>query len=293
MRLLRRNFLLGTALFLGSGIARAQARDRIAEIEQALGGRIGISAFNTANGARLRHRADERFAMCSTFKAALVGAVLARIDRCELSLDRQVRFGEGDLLSNAPVTGAHVHEGALSLEMLCAAAVEVSDNTAANLLLSLIGGPQQMTAFFRAIGDDVSRLDRMELELNSNLPDDPRDTTTPDAMSGTLKALLLGGVLSATSRQRLTNWMLNEQNGRSRIRSGLPRDWRVANKPGTSAESAGAANDIAIAWPPGRGPVVIAVYTDARDATLEKRVAAIADAARVVSSSLIYKGLDR
>jgi beta-lactamase class A len=253
-----------------------------------LGGRIGVSVLNTANGARIRHRADEPFAMCSTFKAALVGAVLARCDHADLVLSQQIKFAESDLLLNSPKTAAHLTEGALSIEMLCAAAVEVSDNTAANLLLSLIGGPAQLTAFFRSIGDNVSRLDRIELDLNSNLPNDPRDTTTPGAMSSNLKSLLVDReVLSAASQHRLTNWMLNEQNGRNRIRLGLPPDWRVANKPGTSAARAGATNDIAVAWPPGHAPIMIAVYTDAREATLEKRTTAIAEVSRIVASSLV------
>jgi beta-lactamase class A len=226
--------------------------------------------------------------MCSTFKAALVGAVLARCDRGDLALNQQIKFGESDLLVNSPKTAAHLRDGALSVEMLCAAAVEVSDNTAANLLLSLVGGPAQVTAFFRSLGDNVSRLDRMELDLNSNLPDDPRDTTTPDAMASNLKSLLVDEeVLSAASRNRLTDWMLNEQNGRNRIRSGLPADWRVANKPGSSADKAGATNDIAVAWPPGRAPIVISAYTDARETTPERRTMAIAEVARAVAASLV------
>ncbi len=272
---------------LGAGGAGAQATESIAGIEQALGGRVGVCALNTTNGSIMRHRASERFAMCSTFKAALAGAILLRVDRGELALQKRIQFGEADILSNAPVTRAHAGEGALSLDALCEAAVGVSDNTAANLLLSLIGGPPGLTAFFRAIGDDVSRLDRTEPELNSNLPGDPRDTTTPDAMVGTLLALLVEShVLSPASRQRLTSWMINEHNGRNRIRSALPPDWRVANKPGTSAESAGATNDIAVAWPPGRAPIIICVYTDARETTLEKRITAITDVARVVSQQV-------
>jgi len=288
MRHSRRDFLIGTALLVSPAVARAGVDDRILEMENTLGGRIGVSALNTANGLRIRHRGDERFAMCSTFKAALVGTVLARFDHGDLALSQQIKFGERDLLSNSPETAAHLNEGALSAEMLCAAAVKVSDNTAANLLLSLIGGPAQLTAFFRSLGDNVSRLDRVELDLNSNLPNDPRDTTTPDAMSGNLKSLLVEGeVLSTASRDRLTNWMLNEQNGRNRIRLGLPSDWRVANKPGTSADRAGATNDIAVAWPPGRAPIVISVYIDAREATLERRTMAIAEVAHVVGSALI------
>jgi beta-lactamase class A len=288
MRYSRRDFVIGSALLFSPALVHAGAFDRIVEIEKTLGGRIGVSALNTANGDRVRHRSDERFAMCSTFKAALVGAVLARCDHGDLALNQQIKFGESDLLVNAPMTTAHLGEGALSVEMLCAAAVEVSDNTAANLLLSLIGGPPQVTAFFRSLGDNLSRLDRMELDLNSNLPDDPRDTTTPDAMASNLKSLLVDEeALSAASRSRLTNWMLNEQNGRNRIRLGLPAGWRVANKPGSSADKAGATNDIAVAWPPDRAPIVISVYTDAREATPERRTMAIAEIARVIGASLV------
>jgi len=288
MRSSRRDFLIGTSLLFSPVFAFAEADNHIIEIEKSLGGRIGVSALNTANGARISHRGDERFAMCSTFKAALVGAVLARCDHRDLVISRQIHFSQSDLLPNSPKTAAHLGEGALSIEMLCGAAVEVSDNTAANLLLSLIGGPAQLTAFFRSIGDNVSRLDRMELDLNSNLPNDPRDTTTPHAMSSNLNSLLVDReVLSAASRGRLIDWMLNEQNGRNRIRLGLPPDWRVANKPGTSADKAGATNDIAVAWPPGRAPIVISVYTDAREATLERRTMAIAQVSRAVGSSLV------
>jgi len=284
----RRDFVIGSALLFSPAFAHAEAYDRIGEIEKTLGGRIGVSTLNTANGDRIRHRGDERFAMCSTFKAALVAAVLARCDRDDLALNQQIKFGESDLLVNSPRTAAHLREGTLSLEMLCAAAVEVSDNTAANLLLSLIGGPAQVTAFFRSLGDNVSRLDRTELDLNSNLPGDPRDTTTPDAMASNLKSLLVDEkVLSAASRNRLTNWMLNEQNGRNRIRSGLPADWRVANKPGSSADRDGATNDIAAAWPPGRAPIVISTYVDARQTTPERRTMAIAEVARAVGASLV------
>ena len=290
MRYLRRDVLAGAgaSLLFVPAVARAEADDRIREIENALGGRIGVSAQNTASGARIRHRGDERFAMCSTFKATLVGAVLARCDRGDLALDQQIKFGEGDLVSNSPRIAAHLKEGALAVEMLCASAVEVSDNTAANLLISVVGGPERLTAFFRSLGDNVSRLDRIELELNSNLPNDVRDTTTPDAMSGNLKSLLVdSGALSPASQSQLTNWMLNEQNGRNRIRSSLPADWKVANKPGTSADRAGATNDIAVAWPPGRAPIVISVYIDAREATPERRTMAIAEVARAVRSALV------
>lgn len=284
MSVARRQFLLGSLAVWTVGSKPVRADDAIVRIEGSLNGRIGVSALNVATGSRFQHRGDERFAMCSTFKAALAASVLARADRGELSLARRISFGAKDILANSPVTKALVQKGALSIEALCAAAVEASDNTAANLLLSLSGGPAGLTAFFRVIGDDTTRLDRIELELNSNLPGDPRDTTTPDAMVKTLRALLVDeSALSADSRRKMTDWMLNERNGRDRLRAGLPSDWRVANKPGTGAN--GATNDIAVAWPPQRPPFVISVYLDAPAATLAQRKAAIAEIARIVSST--------
>jgi len=286
MRLVRRDFLAGAGVFLVARGAVAETIHPIAEIEGGLGGRIGFSAIDTGNGRRLQHRGGERFAMCSTFKATLAAAILARVDHGELKLDEKVVLPAANLLANSPMTSAHIADGTLTLEALCRAAVEVSDNTAANYLLSLIGGPPGLTAFFRQTGDRVSRLDRIELELNSNYPGDPRDTTTPEAMAGTLSSIVLGQkILSDISRECLTGWMLNEQNGRDRIRSAVPASWRVANKPGTSAESAGETNDIAVIWPPGRKPIVLCIYIDARNATFKRRVAAIGDVTRLIVSA--------
>ncbi len=285
MSLPRRHFLIGSALLLGAGPSHAAnetAAAKLTEIETSLGGRLGVFARNTGNGRVMGHRAGERFAMCSTFKATLVAAVLARVDRGGLALDRMVPYGKADLLSHAPVGEAHVGEGALDLESLCAAAVEESDNTAANLLLGLIGGPPGVTAFFRELGDKVSRLDRIELALNSNLPGDPRDTTTPEAMAGVLERLLVGEkALSAASRARLTGWMENNRNGAARLRAGLPPDWRLADKTGTSDN--GAVNDIGVLWPAGKPPILLTVYTDTPGAAVAKGEASIAEVAKVVA----------
>lgn len=163
----------------------------------------------------------------------------------------------------------------------CEAVVSHSDNTAANLLLDLIGGPEALTSFFRDLGDDVTRLDRYELELNSNVDGDPRDTTTPEAMLRNLRTLLLADALGARSRELLTAWMVDEQRGKARIRAGLPAAWRIANKPGTSAN--GATNDMAVAWPRDHAPIVVAAYINASEATAPAREAAIAEIARAVA----------
>ncbi|WP_437726724.1 class A beta-lactamase [Sorangium sp. So ce861] len=262
---------------------RAQAAPALARIEAQLGGRVGVAALDTATGARVGHRAAERFAMCSTFKALLAACTLARVDQGQLRLDHRVAYRESDLLEHAPVTRAHLAKGSLTVEELCAAVVEISDNTAANLLLAQIGGPAGLTAYLRGLGDEVTRLDRNEPALNENVPGDLRDTSTPDAMIDTVRALLVGDrALQRASRERLASWMVRSTTGLARLRAGLPKDWVVGDKTGTGN---GIANDVAVAWPPSRAPIVIACFVDAPSASADARNAAHADVARVVAEA--------
>jgi beta-lactamase class A len=251
-------------------------------LEQRIGGRIGVFAVDAGTGASLEHRADERFAMCSTFKWALAAAVLARVDRAALRLDEAVAYGEADLLAHAPLTAARVTEGRMTIEELARAAVVVSDNTAANLLLARIGGPPGLTRFFRDVGDDVTRLDRNEPTLNTNAPGDPRDTTTPRAMALALRTVLTGDVLSPASRDRLAGWLVECRTGLSRLRAGLPASWRVGDKTGTGAN--GACNDVAIAWPPAAGPWVMAAYMSEGSAPAAEQNAAHAEIGSLVAA---------
>lgn len=281
----RREFVLGAAALLAAGCTNAQgAAGTVADIEAELGGRVGFGALDSGSGRSIRHRADERFAMCSTFKAPLAAAVMARIEAGEIGAEDVLTFDPETLLPTSAIAGARP-DGRIRVIEACEAVVSYSDNTAANLLLERIGGPAAMTEYFRSLGDGVSRLDRYEMGLNANIEDDPRDTTTPDAMLGNLQALLLGDALGAPARDLLTAWMVNEQNGRRRIRAGLPPGWRVANKPGTSVN--GATNDIAVAWPQqdisGGAPIVFAAYVDAPGAAPAAREAAIARLARLAA----------
>ena len=277
----RRLFLAGGTALLAVAAIRADDRvGKIPEIEAGLGGRLGMYALDTGSGRELAFRADERFAMCSTFKATLAAAVLGRLDSGAIDRSEVLRFDPAELLPTSPVSARS--GGSIGVLAACEAVVSYSDNTAANLLLERIGGPPVLTAFFRQLGDDVSRLDRYELELNANVAGDPRDTTTPRAMAGTLQRLLLGDALGTASRDLLTGWMRNEQNGKARVRAGMPADWRVANKPGTSNN--GATNDIAVAWPPGGAPIVLAVFVNAPTADGAARQRAIAQVARVVAA---------
>ncbi len=254
----RRLTLLGlTASFL-SGVSfgsRAEEPDPLQAIEQAHGGRLGVFAVDTGSGRSLAHRADERFLMCSTFKLLAVAAVLSRVDAGVESLDRRLRYTKADLVEPYPVTGAHVDEGALSIGALCQAAIEVSDSTAANLLLRQIGGPAGLTAYLRALGDGVTRQDRYELAANS--AQGVLDTTTPRAMALSAKKILLGGALAPDSRHRLERWMVKTTPGLQRLRAGFPSNWPVGDRPGTNPTET---NDVAIIRPPGRSPILVTAY---------------------------------
>ena len=208
--------------------------------------------------------------MCSTFKVLAAAAVLKRVDENKEKLDRFVRYGEAQLMSYAPVTREHVKEGGMTLEALCAAAVEQSDNTAANLLLEAIGGPEKWTEFARSLGDKFSRLDHTEPDLNIARPGKEDDTTTPAAMCANLQRLFTSDVLSVASRTKLEGWMQQGQTGLKMIRASIAADWKVGDKTGRSGD--GATNDIAVLRPPAGGPIFLAIYTvdpvepqDARD----------------------------
>jgi len=274
--------LAGTRAF-----AEPQPAAGIAALELSLGGRIGVSALDTGLGRRIDHRGDERFAMCSTFKWLLAAALLARVDQGTLALLQRIPYTAGDLLSHSPVTRAHLGEGAMDLEGLCAAVVEESDNGAANVLLRTAGGPASVTGYVRSIGDSLTRLDRTEPALNENLPGDPRDTTTPNAMVADVQVVLLGTKLNPVSRERLIGWMKNCRTGLDRLRAGLPQNWSVADKTGTGTGSGptSAANDVAIAWPAGRPPIVIASYISGSPAPLDRQSAAHAQIAQIVAAA--------
>jgi beta-lactamase class A len=291
----RRFFLLAGAA-LASGCWARPGRDerRAAEGRIAVdfgpelamlgpGGRLGVAALDVATGRRVGHDENGRYAMCSSFKLPLAAAILAEVEAGRLRLDQEIAFTRADLLGNSPVVEAHLAQGRLPVERLCAAAIEVSDNAAANLLLARIGGPAGLTRFFRSAGDSITRLDRNEPSLNTNLPGDPRDTSSPAAMVGLLRHLLLDDRLSRASRGRLIGWMEGATTGLARLRAGLPAGWRAGDKTGTGN---GANVDLAISWPPGKGPILIASFTDGREEDLAARNPIHAAIARKIAAAL-------
>ena len=286
MHLTRRQ-LIGTGvtaaglLLLPAAPAEAEAlaggwRTRLRSLEKSYRGRIGAFAIDTATGATVGYRADERFPLLSTFKALAAGAVLhhARTRRRPGLLNQRVRWTKADLVEHSPITSKHVGDG-LTLAELCHAAITQSDNTAANLMLKHIGGPAGLTRFLRGIGDRVTRLDRWETDLNVWTPGTRRDTTTPAAVARSLRALTVGKALHPADRTRLIGWMRQTETGAKRIRAGLPGTWKVGDKTG-SYPKYGCANDIAIAHPPSAPPLIIAVYThrNAEDAATDESIIA-------------------
>lgn len=247
------------------------------------GGRLGVAVLDTETGQRFDWRGEERFPVTSTFTFLLAGAVLAEVDRGRERLDRRIPIAASDLVEYAPVTGRHVGAEGLSVSALCEATLVWSDNPAANLLLPIVGGPAGLTGFARGLGDDQFRLDRTETALNQGAPGDPRDTTTPAAMLGDLDRLLLGDALSPSSRTLLTDWLIACRTGDQKIRAGLPKDWRCGDKTGGGS---GANNDVAILWPPGRRPILVASYLTETKASLEARNAALAAVGRAVAAAL-------
>ena len=275
-RIGRRTFLAGLGALAGaaahaaSGVDEerfAQANARLALIEKRAGGRLGVAVIESGRGLKLARRADERFPMCSTFKLLASAAVLKLVDDGKESLDRRIAYGPADLLEYAPVTKAHAADGGMRLGDICAAAIDWSDNTAANLILSVIGGPKGFTLFARSLGDEKTRLDRDEPTLNTAIPGDERDTTTPLAMARDIEAVLLGGVLSDASAKQLEAWLIADKVGDKRLRAGLPPSWEVGDKTGSGDH--GVANTIGILRPPGRAPLLAAVYYAESDAPMD------------------------
>lgn len=262
---------------------RAEAVKALEALERSSGGRLGVAALDTGNGASISYRATERFAMCSTFKFLLVAAVLERSAREPALLSRLVHYTPDVMTSYSPVTGKHIASG-MTVEALCDSAMRYSDNTAANLLLDIIGGPHALMDYIHSLGDWITHLDRYEPDLNTAIAGDDRDTTTPAAMLGNMQRLLLGNALPIAQRKLLLEWMTGNTTGNARIRAGVPAQWLVGDKTGTGDN--GSANDIAILWPPGKAPILLMVYYTGSHNPPEQCSTVIAAAARIVTRSL-------
>jgi beta-lactamase class A len=251
----------------------------LAAIETRSKGRLGVAVL-FPSGKRVVHRGDERFPMCSTFKFLAASLVLQRVDHGKERLDRAVNFSKSDLVTYSPETEKHAGSS-MTVAELCKAALTLSDNTAANLLLASFGGPPAVTAFARSIGDKFTRLDRTETTLNEGTPGDPRDTTTPDAMLSNLQKVLFNNVLKATSRKQMNEWMLANTTGKPKFVAGLQADWKVADKTGSGGY--GSNNDIGMLYPPTGKPILIASYLTETTIASDERNAVHAEIARAIA----------
>lgn len=251
------------------------------ELESKFDARLGVYAIDTGTNRKVAYRPNERFAYASTYKALAAGAVLQQnsIDK----LNEVITYTNGDLVTYSPITAKHVDTG-MTLGEICEAAVRYSDNTAGNLLLEKLGGPEGFETALRKIGDNVTQVDRYETDLNSAVPGDKHDTSTPKALATDLKAFTVGNVLPTDKRTILTDWMRGNATGDALIRAGAPTGWEVDDKSG--AGSYGTRNDIAIVWPPHRAPIVITILStrDTQNATYDN--ALIAEAAQVALNAL-------
>jgi len=262
-----------------------RGKAQLAALEQSAGGRLGLFALDTAHGAELSFRATERFPVCSTGKLFAISAILKRSEHDAALLSRRVVYGREDVEKSgyAPITRQHVATG-MTVAALCAAAMQYSDNAAMNLLMRQLGGPAVVTAFARSIGDATFRLDRWEPELNSAIPGDVRDTSTPAAMAASLRRLALGAALAPEQRGQLVAWMKGNTTGDKRLRAGVPAGWVVGDKTGTG--DYGTSNDLGVLGPPGRAPIVVAAYFTQGEKAARPRDDVLAAAARVVADVL-------
>lgn len=258
--------------------------EAFAALERDSGGRLGVALLDTRSGATAAYRAEERFPLTSTFKLLAAGAILARVDAGEIDLQQRVVFQESDLVPASPATRLRVGGEGMSLAELCAAAITLSDNTAGNMLLRVLGGPEGLNAYLRKSGDATTRLDRIEIALNEALPGDVRDTTTPQAMLRHVHRLALGDGLSAASRGVLVGWLTSNKTGNERMRARLPAGWTVGDKTGLGER--GTMNDVGVIWPPDGAPILLAIYLTNSEAPAPKRAAVHQEVGRMVAAAL-------
>ena len=287
----RRTFLFGTTALLGVACSGSVAlarplqdlKSKISRIESRVKGKLGVAVLDTGSDRRFGYRKDERFPMCSTFKLMAAAAILKRVEQGQETLERRVHFSQSDLVTYSPATEKHLESG-MTVAELCEAAITLSDNTAGNLMLGMLGGPPGVTAFARALGDPLTRLDRTELALNEAVPGDPRDITTPAAMAEDLRRLMFGGALAKASSEQLKAWLLANKTGDARLRARLPAGWRVGDKTGSGER--GSTNDVGILWPPDAAPLIVAVYLTQTAASMNERNEALAAVGEAVAAAL-------
>lgn len=258
-------------------------QQKLAEIEKNTGGRLGVALINTADNTQILYRGNERFPLCSTSKVMAAAAVLKQSESDSTVLHQRITIKTSDLVNYNPITEKHVATG-MTLAELSAAALQYSDNTAMNKLISHLGGTDKVTTFARSIGDKTFRLDRTEPSLNTAIPGDKRDTTSPLAMANSLRSLTLGRALGEAQRAQLVEWLKGNTTGAQSIRAGLPATWTVGDKTGSG--DYGTTNDIAVIWPQNHAPLILVTYFTQPEQAAKARKDVLASAARIVTEGL-------
>ncbi|GAA0756297.1 beta-lactamase class A [Erythromicrobium ramosum] len=274
MKMDRRHFIGGT-LALGASACippdqspMGQLAAELRIIEAAGDGTLGVELFDTVSGMSVGLNRDRRFGHASSFKFSLAALLLQRHAAGQIDADKRVTWTEADMLEYAPFTRERIGAGA-TLRELARATQTTSDNPAANILLRNLGGPAGLTAFWRSMGDEVSRVDRYEPEMNIVPPAEFRDTATPAAMARNVAKIIYGDVLPEAERAELKGWMIATETGLRRVRAGLPEGWVAGDKTGTSGMVGTEGNYIDIGFaegPKGQPPITFACYFRARQA---------------------------
>ncbi|HEB0982753.1 TPA: class A beta-lactamase BlaA [Yersinia enterocolitica] len=275
--------LVSFALPAWANALPASVDKQLAELERNANGRLGVAMINTGNGTKILYRAAQRFPFCSNFKFMLAAAVLDQSQSQPNLLNKHINYHESDLLSYAPITRKNLAHG-MTVSELCAATIQYSDNTAANLLIKELGGLAAVNQFARSIGDQMFRLDRWEPDLNTARPNDPRDTTTPAAMAASMNKLVLGDALRPAQRSQLAVWLKGNTTGDATIRAGAPTDWIVGDKTGSG--DYGTTNDIAVLWPTKGAPIVLVVYFTQREKDAKPRRDVLASVTKIILSQI-------
>ena len=255
-------------------------QQQLAALEKDSGGRLGVMLINTEDNSQIAYRADERFAMCSTSKFMAASAILKQSETQTELLNRRVSLKKSDLVNYNPITEKHLDTG-MTVGELAAAALQYSDNTAMNKLIEQLGGPQKVTEYARTLGDKTFRLDRTEPTLNTAIPGDDRDTTSPRAMALSLQHVTLGSALAEPQRAQLVEWMKGNTTGAMSIRAGLPATWVVGDKTGSG--DYGTTNDIAVIWPDNKAPLILITYFTQPQKDAKSRRDVLASAAKIVT----------
>ena len=281
-----KNILLCTLLLTSTSVLATTLNNSISAIEQRISGRIGVAVLDTKNKQTWAYNGNSHFPMMSTFKTLACAKMLRKSANGELDLSTSSLIKAEELIPWSPVTKTFVNKN-ISVAKACEATMLTSDNTAANIVLQHIGGPQGVTSFLREIGDKVSQLDRIEPELNEAKVGDLRDTTTPIAIVSTLSRLLLGDVLLDTDKNQLRTWMQKNKVSDPLLRSILPQGWFIADRSGAGGN--GSRGITAMLWNSGRQPLIISIYLTETELAMAMRNEIIVEIGKLIFKEYAVK----